>query len=223
MLWIYWKRTDLRLGTGKLLPPEKSSPVGFDGTWCSRRNTFQWRVTQLAKALSQAVVEHVATVNKAKQFPGLDGRSAEERLKKYWRSPWWRQELNREKALRLGGLKRGLKGRTAEESCLTVLLAVADFKAFSVLSSARRIFFPSSSLSASSCSEYSSTVFQLHSDLSANKINFCLSVSSKVLSDIDSLAFSTVLFSRCAFAPFKKPWTSSLLNFFISLSCSSAN
>ena len=64
-------------------------------------------------------------------------------------------------------------GKT-EETCLMVSLVEVDFKTFSALSSARRIFIPSSSFSASSCCEYSSTVFQSNSDVSANKFNSCL-------------------------------------------------
>ena len=58
----------------------------------------------------------------------LVGRPAEERLKKYWRSLWLPQEQNPEEALRLGGVKRGLDGRKAEESCPTVFLVVATSK-----------------------------------------------------------------------------------------------
>ena len=58
---------------------------------------------------------------------------------------------NPDEALWLGGVKRELEGRKTEETCLVVFLVVADFKAFSALSSARRIFFPSSSSSANSC------------------------------------------------------------------------
>ena len=86
----------------------------------------------------------------------------------------------------------------------------SNFKVFLALSFERHIFFPSSSLPASSCCEYSSTVFQPHSHLSANKINFCLFVSGEVFSNIDSF-LSTELFSSCAFASSKESHDSSLL------------
>ena len=126
-----------------------------------------------------------------KQFPGLDGRSTEERLNKFKRSRWPRQELSPEEALWPGGVKRELEGRKTEKTCLAFFLVVADFKAFSALSSARGIFYPSSSSSVSLCCEYSSTVFRPNSGLSANKINFCLFVRSNVPSVNDSLAFLT--------------------------------
>ena len=86
-----------------------------------------------------------------------------------------------------------------------------NFKAFSALCSVRSIFFPSSSLSASWYCEYFSTVFWPNSDLSVNKINVCPFVSSKVLSDIDFLIFSTAFFSRCTLTSSKESCNSSLL------------
>lgn len=80
-------------------------------------------------------------LRQAKQFPGLDGRSTEKRLNKFKRSRWPRKELSPEKTLWLGGVKSELEGRKTKETCLAVFLVVADFKAFSALSSARRIFF----------------------------------------------------------------------------------
>ena len=213
---------------------------------CSSRD---WFFSHLQSRLPLAAPERAIWLHsdlqcpnlpQAKQFPGLDGRSTKERLNKFKQSRWPRQELSPEEALWLGGAKRELEGRKTEETCLAVFLVEADFKAFSALSSARRIFFPSSSSSASSCCEYSSTVFQPNSDLSANRINFCLFVRSNVPSVNDSFAFSTAFVSRCVFASSREScsfelnlyWISfplrlndfgsSLLNFFTCLSCSSA-
>lgn len=173
------------------------------------------------------------------KFPGLDGRSVEERLKRYWRSRWPRQELQPERSPMARWRKTWTRRAEPEETCLAVFQVEADFKASSPLSSARRMF-PSSSFSASPCCKYSSTVFQPNSDLSGNKINFCLFVSSNVPSDSESLAFSTASFLMCAFASSKESCSSALnlywisfplrlndfgsflLNFFISLSCWSA-
>lgn len=124
------------------------------------------------------------------KFPGLDERSVEERLKRYWRSRWPRQP---ERSPMARWRKTWTRRAEPEENCLAVFLVEADFKASSPLSSARRMF-PSSSFSASPCCKYSSTVFQPNSDLSGNKINFCLFVSSNVPSDRESLAFSTASF-----------------------------
>ena len=92
-----------------------------------------------------------------------------------------RQELSPEEAQWFDGLKRGLERRKTEETCPAVFLVEAYFKAFSAISSARRIFFPSSLFSTSSCCEYSSTVFQPNSDLTAIEINFSLVESLNII------------------------------------------
>ena len=134
----------------------------------------------------------------AKQLPFLDGKE-EERVNGS-RSFWLRQEANVEKPRGFCGPCCKAEVRPAEIERLTAFLEAADFKAFSALSSALRIFLPSVSLSASSCYVYSSTVFQPNSDLSANKISFCLSESNDVPSQSEALTFSTAFTSRCDLA-----------------------
>ena len=109
-----------------------------------------------------------------------------------------------------------MEGRRTDESCLADFLETADLRTFSALSSARRIFLPSSSLSASSCWVYYSTVFHPNSDLSANKISFYLSFSIDVPSDNEALAFSTALFSRCDLASPNESWSFELNLYWIS-------
>ena len=52
--------------------------------------------------LSVSGENYVVLRRSAKQFPGLEGRTTEERIK-YSRSRWPRQEVNPEEALWLGG------------------------------------------------------------------------------------------------------------------------
>ena len=98
--------------------------------------------------------------------------------------------------------------RTRESTLLFFFdfLAATDFKDFSALSSARRIFFPSWSSSANSCWVYSWTVFQPNSDLSARRVSFYLSVTRDVPSVRDSLALSTALDSRYDLASSIESW-----------------
>lgn len=67
--------------------------------------------------------------------------------------------------------------------------------------------FTIQSLSASSCWEYSLTVFQANSDSSAVRISFCLFVSIDIPSDRKAFALSTALALRCNLASSYTSWS----------------